>query len=43
MKKLYFPHQGWSGRYDGWYAYDDWANPNGSYNYFADIIYNIHP
>lgn len=33
----------WRGNYDGWYAFDNWANPNGDYNYFKDMIYNIHP
>ena len=36
---------GWSGYYNGWYGFDDsgWNTPNGDYNYFPDMIYNIHP
>ena len=34
---------GWNGSYNGWYAFNDWSTANGSYNYCADMIYNIHP
>lgn len=40
---LFHMNWGWSGQYDGWYGFDNWANPNGGYNYFKDMIYNIHP
>jgi len=34
---------GWSGTYNGLYAFNNWSSPNGSYNSCADMIFNIHP
>jgi Peptidase C10 family/Spi protease inhibitor len=34
---------GWSGRYNGWYDFNNWSNPIGNFHYFPDMIYNIHP
>jgi len=40
---LFSMNWGWSGWCDGWYAFNDWTSPEGSYNYCTDMIYNIHP
>lgn len=41
---LFHMNWGWpNGADDGWYAYDNWVTSAGSYNYFKDMIYNIHP
>jgi hypothetical protein len=39
----YYINWGWSGSYNGWYSLDTWASPNGNYNCYNDMIYNIHP
>lgn len=41
---LYFHmNWGWDGRYDNWYAYNNF-NPNGdTYNYEVKMVYNIEP
>ncbi len=40
---LFYMNWGWSGTFNGLYAFNDWTSPEGSYNYCTDMIYNIHP
>jgi hypothetical protein len=43
MMVNYHMNWGWQGKYNGWYNGDAFNTPNGNYNYFTDMIYNIHP
>lgn len=41
---LYFDmNWGWSGSYNGWYAFDNWSNPLANFQYADAFVYNIHP
>lgn len=34
---------GWNGWADGWFAFNNWNSPNGTYQYSQDFTYNINP
>jgi|ERR1035437_335908 hypothetical protein len=42
--KIYYGiNWGWSGTYNGWFSMDSWSTPNGNYNCYNDMIFNIYP
>jgi hypothetical protein len=39
----FYMNWGWRGRGNGWFAFNNWNSPNGTYQYAQDFCYDINP
>jgi hypothetical protein len=39
----FYMNWGWNGWGDGWFGFNDWSSPNGTYQYAQDFTHNINP
>lgn len=39
----FYMNWGWNGWGDGWFGFNDWSSPNGTYQYAQEFTHNINP